>query len=64
MAPVKTSLRLAARNRSTQGPYDGIVDTSCNTQSAPGQLAGTPSRKDQRMQAKPTLTIEIVSDIV
>jgi hypothetical protein len=37
---------------------------SCVSQSAPGQLAGTLSRKDQRMQAKPTLTIEIVSDIV
>jgi hypothetical protein len=64
MAPIKTSLRLAARNRSTKGPYGGIVETSCNTQSAPGQLAGTSSRKDQRMQTEPTLTIEIVSDIV
>jgi hypothetical protein len=33
-------------------------------QSAPGHLAGTSSRKDQRMQTEPTLTIEIVSDIV
>jgi hypothetical protein len=64
VAPIKTSLRLAARNKSTQGPYDGIVDTSCNTQSAPGHLAGTSSRKDQHMQIEPTLTIEIVSDIV
>jgi hypothetical protein len=40
------------------------MDPFCNAQSAPGQLAGTPSRKDQRMQAEPTLTIEIVSDIV
>ncbi len=50
--------------KSTKGHYDGIMSTSCNAQSAPGQLAGTPSRKDQRMQAKTKLTIEIVSDIV
>ena len=61
---VTTSLWLAVMNRSTKGPYDGIVDTSCHAQSAPGQLAGTPTRKDQRMHAEPTLTIEIVSDIV
>jgi hypothetical protein len=64
MDPIATPLRLAVMNRSTQGPYGGIVDTSYNTQSAPGQRAGTPSRKDQRMQTEPTLTIEIVSDIV
>ena len=28
------------------------------------QIAVTTSRKDQRMEAKPKLTIEIVSDIV
>jgi len=50
--------------KSIQGPYDGIVDTSGNAQSAPGRLAGTPRRKDQRMRAEPTLTIDIVSDIV
>jgi hypothetical protein len=60
----KTSLRLAVRNSSTQGPYDGIVDTSCNVQCAPGLLAGTAGRKDARMQGTPTLTIDIVSDIV
>jgi hypothetical protein len=40
------------------------VDPSGTAPSAPGLLAGTPSRKDQRMQAEPTLTIDIVSDIV
>ena len=40
------------------------MSKSCNAQSAPGQIAVTPSRKDQRMKAQPNLTIEIVSDIV
>jgi hypothetical protein len=62
--PTKTFFCLAVLNRSTQGPYGGIVEASCNTQSAPGQLAGTLSRKDHRMQAEPTLRIDIVSDIV
>jgi len=50
--------------RSTKDHFDGIISTSCNSQSAPGQIAVTISRKDQRMKVKPTLTIEIVSDIV
>ena len=34
------------------------------SQSAPGQIAANPGRKDQRMKTNPKLTIEIVSDIV
>ena len=51
-------------NRSTKDHYDVIMSKSCNAQSAPGHIAVTPSRKEQRMKAQPTLTIEIVSDIV
>jgi hypothetical protein len=36
---------------------------SCSAQGA-GLLAGTPSRKDERMQVTPTLSIDIISDIV
>ena len=57
-------LLLAVMNRSTTDRYDGIISSSCNAQSAPGQIAVTTSRKDQPMNAKPRLTIEIVSDIV
>ena len=51
-------------NDSPKDPYDGIMSTSGTSQSAPGQIAITISGKDQRMKAKPGLTIEIVSDIV
>ena len=51
-------------NRSTKDYYDVIMSKTCNAQSVPGSIAGTLSRKDQRMKAKPRLTIEIVSDIV
>lgn len=40
------------------------MSKSCNSQSSPGQIAVTTTRKDQRMKVKPKLTIEIVSDIV
>jgi hypothetical protein len=51
-------------NRSTKDYYDVIMSKSCSSQSSPGQIAVTPSRKDQHMKAEPKLTIEIVSDIV
>lgn len=50
--------------RSTKDHYYIIISKSCTSHSAPGQVAGIPSRKEQRMKAKPTVTIEIVSDIV
>jgi hypothetical protein len=31
---------------------------------SPGKLAGTPTRKDPRMNVEPRLAIEIVSDVV
>jgi len=51
-------------NRSTKDHYDVIMSKSCNAQSTPGHIAVTTNRKDQRMKAKPQLTIDIVSDIV
>jgi hypothetical protein len=35
-----------------------------NSQPTPGPIAGATNRKEQRMKAEPTPTIEIVSDIV
>jgi len=40
------------------------MSKSCNAQSAPGPITGATSRKEQRMKAEPTPTIDIVSDIV
>jgi len=37
---------------------------SCNSQPAPWPIAGATNRKEQRMKAEPTPTIDIVSDIV
>jgi hypothetical protein len=50
--------------KSTKDSYHTILSKSRVAEGAPELLAGTPRRKDERMQVTPTLTIEIVSDIV
>jgi hypothetical protein len=73
MASVASHLRLETRRSSTfdctrsistKDHYDGIMPQSCNSQPAPGPITGATNRKEQRMKAEPTPTIEIVSDIV
>jgi hypothetical protein len=59
-----TPRSLAVMKKSTKSPSDGILSKSGTAQGAPGRLAGTLSRKDERMQVTPPLTIDIVSDIV
>jgi hypothetical protein len=48
----------------TTDQYDGLIPQSGNSQPAPGPSTGATNRKEQRMKAKPTPTIDIVSDIV